>query len=247
MRKLRKPFQPSKTDLLSRFAQKAKASDRSELLKREWRCGLSTSGAVVWDSYERLDFYLTWEAPKNWRVHERTSENFINIQCAPPQRPQDEGKPINDLHGFTISSFAYVKKVPSPDPAKLLDSFMSRFSKSLQNSVRLRGYSGYQEAEKGDTSLTVLSSSITLDTRSNEMCFQIARECKSAVCEFDFNPIPKEPARVARGMCRAFYHPNNRLHYVALFAVPVEEYNPTIDLITQALFQVKGSVAAKRD
>lgn len=203
---------------------------RAEVLSSRWG---SSSSSFAWQSHERLDFSVEWTVPKTWKVEQRATENFLQLQCSPPVRAATGESPL--IHGFSLSAFAYHKRVKAPEPHQLLGSFMDRFNRSVRHSISLRGCSHSPLLQLGSGGLADMVH--TTDKDVTAFCQETALRIGGAVCEFDFSPVPT--AGVGRAMCRAFYHPNRRFHFVSVFAVPEDEYPLVKDLILTGTSSVK--------
>ncbi|EKF28942.1 hypothetical protein MOQ_007289 [Trypanosoma cruzi marinkellei] len=194
----------------------------------------STIADVSWDLCERLDFYVQYSVPSNWFVAERVGENSIAIQCRPPLTGCGAEQPT--VHGFSLNCFAYKQKVKEPNSEKLLHLFLQRFNASVSNSLEVVSESSGCSGVAAGADSSARSISESLATRLN-----------CAVAEITFTPAAGEP--LAHGLCRAFYNSNHKFHYVAVVAVPEDEFEVSKDLLTHALLAVvEGRVeaAAKR-
>ncbi|ESL05808.1 hypothetical protein TRSC58_06530 [Trypanosoma rangeli SC58] len=194
----------------------------------------STIADVSWDLCERLDFYIQYSVPSNWLVAERVGENSLAIQCRPPLAGPTAGQPT--VHGISLNCFAYKQKVNEPDSARLLSLFLKRFNASVSNSLEVVSQSAGRSgvAAAADSSTRSISESL-------------ASRLDCAVADITFTPAAGEP--LAHGLCRAFYNSNHKFHYVVVVAVPEDEFEVSLDLLTHALLAVvEGRVeaAAKR-
>ena len=167
------------------------------------------------------------------------------------------------VHGISITAFAYHKKVKHPDSGTLLRSFVKRFSTQVDPNLRIvQFYDAGAEEEARKQNQPNLpspgSSSLAADRGLHEevndggdekvssrlsVAHEIGGQIGGSVCEVAFSPRagPTSPQRnAALGVCRAFYHPNGRFHYVVLAAVPSNEFDLVAD-------QVKFAVMAARE
>ncbi|KPI83473.1 hypothetical protein ABL78_7494 [Leptomonas seymouri] len=212
----------------------------------------STTGDVMWDLCERMDFYVQYNVPSSWYVSELLRDNSIAIQCSPP--PPSRGAAGDAaVHGISLNCFAYKQRVKQPDSSKLLHVFLKRFNASVNNSLAViaegRPSASATEAKlpSKDGSDTVAEAAVPAPEDPEGTCQTIAKQLNSAVAEVSFTPAPGQS--LAHGLCRAFYNSNGRFHYVIVVAVPEEEYAASLDLMVHALASVVESrveAAAKR-
>lgn len=113
-------------------------------------------GGVTWAVYERLDIALKFNAPFEWNVSAKVSENFVGLQCSPRmhvktsssshsasslQHPRRTRRPPAPIHGLSVSTFLYHAKVPvsKATSADLLTSFLAQFHRSVGRSSVVLG------------------------------------------------------------------------------------------------------------
>ncbi len=243
---------------------------------------------ISWDVCERLDHAFTYYCPKGWLLDEKLRENFLSIELSPP-RPNPEGDapssssaPTADdtasqvrqqqqapIHGLTITSYAYFKKVSDPDCDKLLEAFLRRFNQVMGNSLEVLNRSTPHKrppvdaqgrpvapatpppAAAADHKDGTSGEAVPIDSDHRaKLCELIATRIGGAACEILFTPVmnsdlPLEASRSdqgimrARGLCRAFFHSNRQHHYVVVMAVPEDEFEASWDLVAHAVLGVR--------
>jgi len=179
-------------------------------------------------------------------------ENFISIQISPPTAAGSGSAPV---HGISITAFAYHKKVKHPDSGALLRSFVKRFSTQVDPNLRLVQF--YDEGAEAAAAATPENSKGTTPPlkekevdSSTSVAHEIGRQIGGSVCEVSFSPRagPTSPQRnPALGVCRAFYHPNGRFHYVVLAAVPSEEFQVVSDQVKYAVMATRETMSPVAD
>ena len=179
---------------------------------------------VPWVCNERLDFYFSFWSPASWTIQEVVRENFISIQLSPPQ---EAGASV---HGISITAFAYHRKVENPYSPELLKSFTRRFISQVDPSGKIIDELSTTSKLAQDLSSGESKAGI------NRQLKEIVEKAGGAVCQLSFSPRTAAGTRTAaKGLCRAFYHPNRRFHYVVLAAVPENEYDLVTPLLSHAV------------
>lgn len=169
------------------------------------------------------------------------------------------------IHGLTITSYAYFKKVQDPDCDKLLDAFLRRFNQCMDNSLEVLNRSTPRkrpavDAQGRPVALTPEEAAkaapsgeaVPIDAaHRSKLCDLIATRIGGAACEILFTPVLNgdmtslEASRSetgitrARGLCRAFFHTNRQHHYVVVMAVPEDEFEASWDLVAHAVLGVR--------
>jgi hypothetical protein len=206
-----------------------------------------TQNGIPWSCHERMDFYFSFWAPQGWVVREMVRENFISIQISPPTASAGSSSPI---HGISITAFAYHKKVKHPDSGALLRSFVKRFSSQVDPNLRLvQFYDEAAEAAAAEGGASTTPKEEVVDS-SVSVAHEVGRQIGGSVCEVSFAPRagPTSPQRnPALGVCRAFYHPNGRFHYVVLAAVPSEEFQLVADQVKYAIMATRETMSPVAD
>jgi hypothetical protein len=235
---------------------------------------VGTIGDISWDSCERLDHAFTYYAPKGWTLDEKVRENFLSVELSPPRAPEPEGASVEEsnkgetgssqqqqpsIHGLTITSYAYFRKVQHPDSEKLMDTFLRRFNQCMGNSVDVLSRSTPKPQVPVDAEGRPVpqeapepaASSLRIDEQHRgKLCDLIATRLGGSACEFTFTPVmagemPSAASRSeagigrARALCRSFFHSNRLHHYVVVMAVPEEEFEASWDLVTHAVLGVR--------
>jgi hypothetical protein len=185
---------------------------------------------VVWDKHERMDFSVEWMLPASWQVAQRAKENLVSIQCAPP-RPQRADAEIDPdalptVHGMSLTAFAYRQKLKDPDSNALMTTFLRQFNVSVGNSLVTLGTSDPRQ-EGMDPS-----------GEHTTRCKALQEQVGGTVTDIKFTP-PQVSSVPARGLARTFFGTNLQTHYVAVFAVPEEEFACVEDLVIFAMTSVQ--------
>ena len=168
-----------------------------------------------------------------------------NRDASSPSQPVAEATPTASsrpsVHGLSITSFAYPRKVANTDADVLLRNFLGQFRRSVQGPVAVVGATSSPDLVPVDCATPG-----AVRERSVELLQQAAHNFGGALCELTFTP-PMTGVD-ARAYCRAFFHPNRRFHYVAVFAVPDDEWAVVADTVLDAVAHASpcgGDLAAK--
>eukprot|EP00744_Colponema_vietnamica_P022070 GILI01031655.1.p1 GENE.GILI01031655.1~~GILI01031655.1.p1 ORF type:complete len:249 (+),score=4.31 GILI01031655.1:69-815(+) len=191
--------------------------------------GEDTVMGVPWICHERLDFYFSYWSPASWSVQEVVRENFVSIQLSPPKEV------AASVHGISITAFAYHRKVENPYSPELLKSFTKRFIAQVDPNGKVveQGATSKLAQELAGEQLAGVGNSSAAD---DQQLRSITEKVGGSVCQLVFSPRSPNATRTpAKGLCRAFYHPNRRFHYVVLAAVPESEFDLVTPLLTHAV------------